>query len=109
MRDHSWLHIADRIHRGAEPLPALAAFQEERKLADTQLYPQRYLDGSREIHTRFEVGHGTPRSRDENKYGLWVPGDARDALIAVVLGGPRESVLQGLHDVSRHVELDFAW
>jgi hypothetical protein len=41
MRDHSWLHIADRIHRGADPLPAL--------------------------------------------------------------------VLLGLHDVSRHVELDFAW
>jgi hypothetical protein len=69
---------------------------------------QRYLDGSREIHTRFEVGHGTRRFRDENMYGFWVPGDARDALIAVVLGGPRESVLQGLHDVSRHVELDFA-
>jgi hypothetical protein len=77
-------------------------------LADTQLYPHRYLDGSREIHTRFQLGPGTRRFRDENMYGFWVPGDARDALIAVVLGGPRESVLQGLHDVSRHVELDFA-
>lgn len=224
MRDHSWLDMTDRIHRGAEPSSALVAFEEERKRrkptsirdcaviarsatasiwhtevtafndlpwfrpafggsraeglyrgferealgtvlqtgldvpaqsaffaselpskawqyptgrtlpammvldgrkaarsficrpadagddwrADTQLYPQRYLDGSREIYTRFEVGHGTRSFRDEDMYGFWVPGDARDALIAVVLGGPRDCVLEGLHDVSRHVELDFA-
>lgn len=77
-------------------------------VADTQLYPRRYFDGSREIHTRFEAGRGTRGFRYESMYGFWVPGDARDALIAVVLGGPRESVLQGLRDVSRHVDLDFA-
>jgi len=32
-------------------------------------------------------------------YGHWIPGDARDALIAIVLGGPRAAIRARLGDL----------
>lgn len=66
---------------------------------DNTLYPNTYTDGGRVIHTRFGDGRGTRTFMDELMYGRWVPGDARDALIAVVLGGPRLAVRERLEDM----------
>jgi hypothetical protein len=73
---------------------------------DTTLYPGHYRDGSAEVHTRFAAGHGTRCFLDETMYGYWVPGDARTALIAVVLGGPAPAVTQLLGAVSAHIGLE---
>lgn len=76
--------------------------------ADTTLYPHRYFDGPNQVHTRFAVGRGTQWFLTEQMYGYWIPGDARAALIAVVIGGPHGSVMQLLDHVSEHVGLEFA-
>lgn len=56
---------------------------------DKSLYPNTYVDDGREVHARFEAGRGPGNFRYESMYGHWVPGDARAALFAVVLGGHR--------------------
>lgn len=56
-------------------------------------YPNEYLDdGDQLIHTRFERDRGSRIFSHESRYGFWVPGDAREALIAVVLGGPEDTM-----------------
>lgn len=114
-RDKAWEYPTGRAY------PALLVLDESKTarsfvckpadagadwVPDTAVYPRRYLDGSSEVHSRFESGHGTYCFLDETMYGYWVPGDARTALIAVVLGGPRRAVLQLLDDVSEHVSLE---
>lgn len=69
---------------------------------DKTLYPNEYMDGAAVVHTRFTPGHFPASFEDENMYGHWVPGNARAALLAVVIGGPRPDVLERL----RQVELD---
>lgn len=67
---------------------------------DKTLYPNAYIHGETEVHTRFEDDRGPRDYRYEAMYGRWVPGDARAALIAVVLGGPRavlQERLENLH------------
>jgi len=59
---------------------------------DKSLYPNEYVDGGRRVHTRFDSDRGTRCFQDEQMYGHWIPGDARDALIAIVLGGPRAAI-----------------
>ncbi len=66
---------------------------------DKSLYPNAYIDNGRIVHTRFEADRGTRCFQDEHMYGHWIPGDARDALIAIVLGGHRAAIrtrLEGL-------------
>lgn len=64
-------------------------------------YPNVYTDaeGAARIHTRFDDKHLPGCFRDENMYGFWIPGDARDALLDVVIGGPLSAItdlLRGL-------------
>ncbi len=54
-------------------------------------YPNEYADGDTLIHTRFE-GSRLPYGSHESAYGFWVPGNARAALLAVVLGGPQDTM-----------------
>lgn len=71
---------------------------------DKALYPNAYMQGDTQIHTRFEEDRGPCDYRYEAMYGHWVPGDARTALIAVVLGGPRaafQECLEGLQEQER--------
>ncbi|SLH41557.1 hypothetical protein [Mycobacteroides abscessus] len=75
---------------------------------DKALYPHDYINPSgRRVHTRFARDERSPGCfGDEEMYGFWIPGNALEALIAVVLGGPREDVvalLQGL-DLDPRVE-----
>ena len=66
---------------------------------DKSLYPSAYVDNGRVVHTRFDADRGTRCFQDEQMYGHWIPGNARDALIAIVLGGPLAAIharLQGL-------------
>ncbi len=65
-------------------------------MPDKTLYPHDYWHGTRQIHTRFDAGHRIPHFAYEDMYGYWVPGDARAALLGVVIGGPRAAVLQFL-------------
>lgn len=66
---------------------------------DKTKYPNEYRDGGRVVHTRFELdaNRGTRTYFDEQLYGYWVPGDARDALLAVVLGGPQADIVELLN------------
>ena len=62
-------------------------------------YPNEYADGDTLIHTRFE-GSRLPYGSHESAYGFWIPGNARAALVAVVLGGPQDTMrvfLESLH------------
>lgn len=66
-------------------------------MPDKSVYPHQYRVGSWTVHTRFR---GRPMNfTDEGMYGHWIPGNARDALLGVVLGGPRSAVLGLLDDV----------
>jgi hypothetical protein len=69
--------------------------------ADKTIYPNEYTYGETHVHTRFEVGvgWGTRCFTDESMYGFWVPGDARAALLGVVVGGPQSAVLELLQEV----------
>lgn len=69
---------------------------------DKALYPNEYVDGEAVIHTRFTPGHFPASFDDESMYGHWVPGDARPALLAVVIGGSKPDVIERL----RQVKLD---
>jgi hypothetical protein len=113
--DKAWEYPTGRMH------PAMLVLDERhaarsgaRKPADatddwapaTTLYPGHYRDGSAEVHTRFAAGHGRRCFLDETMHGYWVPGDARTALIAVILGGPAPAVMQLLGAVSAHSGLE---
>ncbi|SKS49974.1 hypothetical protein [Mycobacteroides abscessus] len=63
-------------------------------LPDKARYPNAYTAGAREIHTRFELGRGTHCFFDEDMYGYWIPEDARDALLGIVIGGPKSDVVE---------------
>ncbi|WP_301123007.1 hypothetical protein [Mycolicibacterium fortuitum] len=69
---------------------------------DKAVYPNEYADGEAVIHTRFTSGHFPASFEDERMYGHWVPGDARPALLAVVIGGSKPDVIERL----RQVKLD---
>lgn len=69
-------------------------------IPDRALYPNEYVDDGVVIHTRFTTGHFPACFEDEHMYGHWVPGDARSALLAVVIGGSRPDVLQRLRQVN---------
>lgn len=76
---------------------------------DKTLYPNAYVDSGQVVHTRFAADRGTRCFQDEHMYGHWIPGNARDALIAIVLGGPRTAIHARLEELqgrgSYHVEL----
>lgn len=69
-------------------------------MVDKATYPNEYLYEGRHVHTRFDHtdGRGTRTFSDEDRFGFWIPGDARDALLAVVLGGPHSTVLRVLEE-----------
>lgn len=62
---------------------------------DRTIYPNEYPDGTTQVHTRFTKSL-TGSAQDEQLYGFWIPGNARDALLAVVIGGPYSTVVQRL-------------
>ncbi|GAA2417646.1 hypothetical protein [Mycolicibacterium llatzerense] len=68
---------------------------------DKTLYPNAYVDNGRIVHTRFDADRGTRCWQDEQMYGHWIPGAARDALIAIVLGGPRTAIQTRLEGLQR--------
>ena len=62
-------------------------------------YPNQYVHGDKLIHTRFGAARLPYSFSHESSYGFWAPGDARAALVAVVLGGPQDTMrvlLEGL-------------
>lgn len=66
---------------------------------DKTKYPNEYRDGDMVVHTRFERDRGSRHFFSESMYGFWVPGNARDALLGIVLGGPQDTMrvlLEGL-------------
>jgi hypothetical protein len=67
---------------------------------DTAAYPTVYRDGDWTIHSRFVRPRGTGCFLDEQMYGHWIPGDARAALLGVVIGGPRAAVMDVLHGLA---------
>lgn len=72
---------------------------------DEATYPNQYTDGAWQIHTRFEVGRGTRTFLDEDMYGYWIPGDAREALLGVVIGGPQSLVLQLIQELQADTDV----
>ncbi|WP_255785917.1 hypothetical protein [Mycobacteroides abscessus] len=66
---------------------------------DKTRYPHSYQHRGGIVHTRFGPGCLPASFEDEHMYGRWVPGDARQALLAVVMGGPKSDVLQLLREV----------
>lgn len=97
-RDLVTMLALDRSHteRSFATKPACA---DDTWTADTTIYPNEYSDGTTQIHTRFEVGHGTRCFLDEEMYGFWVPGEARTALLGVVIGGPQSRIVEMLNEL----------
>ncbi len=105
--DKAWEYPCNRtiaamlVLDSSQTLPSYArtpAGADDSWQPDKSLYPNTYADDGQLIHTRFEDGR-CQHFLNERMYGHWVPGDARDALIAIVLGGPRAVVndrLKGL-------------
>jgi len=73
--------------------------------ADLNPYPVEYKDGDWTVRTRFERGYGTRTFLDEQMYGHWIPGDARAALLGVVIGGPHSAVRELLSALPGLVDL----
>lgn len=73
--------------------------------ADHNPYPVEYDDGGWTVRTRFEHGYGTRTFLDEQMYGYWIPGDARAALLGVVIGGPYSAVRELLSALPDLVDL----
>lgn len=70
---------------------------DQQPVIDKSTYPSEYVYDGKRVHTRFDLDHrGTHILSYERDYGVWIPGDARAALIAVVLGGPHARVLRTL-------------
>lgn len=84
----------------AEPLTADPA-----TVRDPAMFPAEYVDGDWKIYTRFERARGTCCFLDEQMYGHWIPGDARAALLGVVIGGPYCTVREILSELHLPVEL----
>jgi hypothetical protein len=59
---------------------------------DKTKYPNEYVHGDKLIHTRFGGARWPFSFSHESSYGFWIPGDARSALVAVVLGGPQDTM-----------------
>lgn len=74
----------------AEPLSA-----DPPTRPDPATFHSEYVDEGLMIYTRFERDRGTRTFRYEQMYGYWLPGDARAALLGVVIGG-RYSTVQRL-------------
>lgn len=66
---------------------------------DKARYPHSYRHRDTVIHTRFGPGGLPGCFEDERVYGHWIPGNARDALLAIVIGGPKHDVLEQLRQV----------
>ncbi len=67
---------------------------------DKTMYANEYTDGTTQVvHTRFPKSRLPGCALDEQMYGFWIPGNARDALLAVVIGGPRSTVVQKLNEL----------
>lgn len=74
--------------------------------ADVNLYPEEYgAGGGWTVRTRFEREHGTRTFLNEQMYGHWIPGDARAALLGVVIGGPYSAVRELLSELMGLVDL----
>ncbi|MCX2715272.1 hypothetical protein [Mycolicibacterium sp. J2] len=73
--------------------------------ADLNLYPEAYGESGWTVRTRFERRHGTRTFLDEQMYGHWIPGDARAALLGVVVGGPYSMVRELLSELAGLVDL----
>lgn len=73
--------------------------------ADPNLYPEEYGEGGWTVRTRFDRPHGTRTFLDEQMYGHWIPGDARTALLGVVIGGPYAAVRELLSALPGLVDL----
>lgn len=69
-------------------------------MPDKTRYPNHYFDDTLQVHTRFETDRYITHFGYENMYGFWVPGDARAALLGVVIGGPRSTAVQMLEDLA---------
>lgn len=59
--------------------------------------PNIYTEGEIRVRTRFDLSRRVPN--DESRYGHWVPGDARAALLGVVIGGPQSTVVPMLQEL----------
>nr|QGW61257.1 hypothetical protein ICEMyc226_00225 [Mycolicibacterium sp.] len=59
---------------------------------DKASYPNEYVDSGRLVHTRFARDRGSRHFTYESMYGFWVPGDARAALLGILLGGPQDTM-----------------
>lgn len=109
-RDIAALMIIDRSHTERSFVLAGSAVDGQPLMVDKDTYPNEYLYEGACVHTRFDHmdGRGTRTFSDENRFGFWIPGGARAALLAIVLGGPQSTVLQTL-EASAPPGLEHVW
>lgn len=75
-------------------------------ISEPKSHRAEYTVGDMTVFTRFAPEHGTRTFADEQMYGHWIPGDARAALLGIVLGGPRHEVVRLLLEVQKDIDTD---